>query len=152
MKKWNLIIPMFLLLASCSSIKNTDSDHKAQINNQQNVKFTINRLNDIWALVAVDGESLDYKTNEYKQITLEIKLKDSIALGMTGCNNFQAKVIIDGYKISFPPFPMTQKFCPGYENVFVKGIGNTASYKIEGLKLYFYDKEGKEVLQFKKVD
>ncbi len=152
MKKWNLIIPMFLLLASCSSIKNTDSDHKAQIDNQQNMKSTINSLNDIWALVAVDGESLDYKTNGFKQITLEIKLKDSIALGMTGCNNFQAKVIIDENKISFPPFPMTQMFCPGYEGVFVKAIMSTTSYKLDGLNLFFYDKEGKEVLAFRKMD
>lgn len=110
------------------------------------------QLHDIWALEAVDGKKLEFSDKTIYRPTLEINLKKMTAMGLTGCNNFQADMIIDGDQLSFPPFPMTQMFCEGYENVFVKGITNTASYKLNGMNLYFYDKDGKEVLRFKKVD
>jgi len=37
-------------------------------------------------------------------------------------------------------------------NLFNKTIPLVKTYKIEKLKLYFYDAEGKEILQFKKID
>ena len=110
------------------------------------------QLNDIWALEAVDGKDLDFSNKDLFRPMLELKISNLTAIGTTGCNNFQAKFILEGDKISFPPFMMTQMYCEGYENVFVKGITTTASYKLEELKLYFYDKDGKEVLRFKKVD
>jgi heat shock protein HslJ len=110
------------------------------------------RINDIWALEAVDAKTLDFSNKSFYRPTLEIHLNKMIARGLTGCNNFQASFIVDGNNIEFPPFNMTQKFCEGYETIFVKGISRTASYKIENMKLFFFDKEGKEVLRFKKVD
>jgi heat shock protein HslJ len=146
MKKLIFLLPVLMLLGSCSSSKT------AQTNEQATEVGPTAILNDIWALVSIDAKELDFSdTNIYRPV-LEIKLNDSIVIGNTGCNNFQAKMILDGNKISFPPFPMTRRYCPGYENVFVEGISNTASYKIKGLQLFFYDKEGNEVLGFKKVD
>jgi len=146
MKKLIYLLPVLMLLGSCSS------SESAQTNEQKTEVGPTAQLNDIWALVSIDAKELDFSdTNIYRPV-LEIKLKDSTALGNTGCNNFQAKMILDGNKISFPPFPMTRRYCPGYENVFVEGISKTASYKIKGLQLFFYDKEGNEVLGFKKVD
>jgi heat shock protein HslJ len=110
------------------------------------------QLNDIWALIAVDGKEIDLSNKDIYQPSLQLNLKKKEAIGLTDCNNFQTKFIIEGDKISFPPFAMTRRYCEGYENVFVKGIGNTASYKLDGMTLYFYDKDGKEVLRFKKVD
>lgn len=152
MKKWILILPMLLLFAACTSTENTDSSKNAQVEDQQTTKLAINRLNDVWALVAANGKDLDFSDTTIYQPSLELHLKDSMAIGNTNCNNFQAKFILDGDKISFPPFVMTQMFCPGYENVFVKGIMATATYKLDDLKLFFYDKDGNEVLGFKKVD
>ncbi len=116
------------------------------------LKVIPTQLNDIWALVAVDGKELDFSDKSIFRPMLEIHLKDMKAIGTTGCNNFQADAIIGCEKISFPSFPMTQKYCPGYEAVFVKGITETATYKLENMKLQFFNKEGKEVLRFKKVD
>jgi len=144
MKTLILMIPIILLLSSCGSQK--------QLQENTNTELSSIQLNDIWALVAVDGKDLDFSDTLIYQPALELHLKDSMAIGTTDCNNFRTKMKLNGDRISFPPFPMTMRYCPGYENVFVKGIGNTASYRIEGLKLYFYDKDGKEVLRFKKVD
>jgi len=149
MRKWILIIPVLLLFASCSSTKNTDSAQNKQVEKQQTAS---SQLNDIWVLVAANGEALDFSDTTIYQPYMELHLSDSTAIGNTNCNNFRAKFILDDNKISFPPFAMTQMFCPGYENVFVQGIIVTASYKREGLNLFFYDKDGKEVLRFKKVD
>jgi len=146
MKKLIYLLPVLMLLGSCSSSKST------QTNEQKTEVIATTQLNDIWALVSVDAKELDFSDKNIYRPTLEIKLKDSTVFGNTGCNNFQAKMILDGDKISFPPFPMTRKFCPGYENAFVNGISNTASYKLDGLQLFFYDKDGNEVLGFKKVD
>jgi len=123
-----------------------------KLGDSEKIVFIPAQLNDIWAMEAVDGKEIDFVDKTVYRPTLEINLKKMTARGLTGCNNFQADVIIDGNKINFPSFPMTQKYCEGYENVFVKAITLTVSYKIEGTELYFYDKEGNEVLRLKKVD
>ncbi|MCK5857419.1 MAG: META domain-containing protein [Bacteroidales bacterium] len=146
MRKLVLIIPLLLLLVSCSSHK------KVQVEDQNAGQTKMDLLNNIWDLVAVDGEELDFSDETIYKPVLELLLKDSVAIGRTGCNNFQAKMVLDGDKISFPPFPMTQMFCPGYEGIFVNGIGATATYKVDRMNLYFYNKGGKEVLRFKKKD
>ena len=123
-----------------------------KLRDNDSIVFIPAQLNDIWAMEAVDGKHINFVGKTVYRPTLEINLKKMIAIGLTGCNNFQADVIIDGNKIEFPPFNMTLKYCKGYENVFVKAINHTASYKLEGTELFFFDKEGNEVLRLKKVD
>jgi len=113
-------------------------------------QFIPTQLNDIWALEAVDEKKLDFSDSSFFKPMLEINLNDMIAIGTTGCNNFQADIIIEGDSINFPPFMMTQMFCPGYEGIFVNGINKTATYKLQESILLLYDKDGKEVLRFKK--
>jgi heat shock protein HslJ/uncharacterized membrane protein len=109
-------------------------------------------LNGGWVLESLNGEIIDQVEDVFQPI-LDIKLKESMAIGTTGCNNFQAEIIIEGNKMSFPPFPMTQKFCEGsLESPFVKAIMKVDRYSIQDKKLLMYDNGGNEILRFKKVD
>ena len=109
-------------------------------------------LNGGWALESIDGENIDQMKDIFQPI-LDIKLQELMAIGTTGCNNFQTEIVIEGNKMSFPPFMMTQKFCEGtVEAPFVKAITKVAQYNIQDKTLLMYDEEGNEVLRFKKMD
>ena len=109
-------------------------------------------LNGGWALESINGEITNQTADVFQPI-LDIKLKESLAIGTTGCNNFQTEIIIEGNKMSFPPFMMTQKFCEGtIEAPFVKAITRVTRYSVQDKTLMMYDEEGNEILRFKKMD
>lgn len=111
------------------------------------------RLNDIWALVAIGHKVPDWQNTPGQRPVMEIHLNDMTVHGTTGCNDYQGKVLIDGDKMSFGPLGMTRKFCEGsMENEFVKALDKVNSYELLGLELVLKDKEGNEILRFKKVD
>ena len=75
--------------------------------------------------------------------------------GNNGCNEFNGTITsVTEKKIAFSGMAMTRKMCqdmlvPGK---FDQALQATASYKFEDLHLTLYDKEGKDLITFLKVD
>lgn len=112
------------------------------------------RLNDIWALKAMNGEAID-SDNFQKQPVLEIHLNDMKILGNDGCNTmFGAIEKLDNKNISFGTIGGTKMACPNMKlsSKYTSALGKTKTYKLDGLQLFFYDAEGNELLKFQKVD
>jgi len=115
------------------------------------------RLNDIWALKAINGEMIDTTelSGMQKKPILEIKLDDMKIFGNDGCNNmFGIIESVDEKNIVFGAMGGTKMSCPNMKlsSKYITALGNTKSYKLDGLQLYFYDAEGNEVLQYLKID
>jgi heat shock protein HslJ len=112
------------------------------------------RLNDIWALKMMDGETIDAK-NFQKQPVLEIHLNDMKIFGNDGCNNMFGSIeAFDEKYISFGALGGTKMACPNMElsSKYTTALGNTKTYKLQDLQLSFYDAEGNELLKYQKVD
>ncbi len=112
------------------------------------------RLNDIWALKAINGKMIDVE-NFQKHPVLEIHLNDMKIFGNDGCNNmFGAVENLDDQNINFGAMGGTKMACPNMElsTEYTSALGKTKTFKLEGLQLYFYDADGNELLKFQKVD
>jgi heat shock protein HslJ len=112
------------------------------------------RIHDIWVLEKMNGESVSRKKDGMDLPRLEINTTDNMAMGNTGCNNFNGSANVMGYKLELGPLGVTRKYCEGaeYESGFLKVMQpGTFNYKIENGKLSL-KKEGKDLLVFKKVD
>ena len=115
------------------------------------------RINDIWALEAIKGEpvALQELNDKMETPAIEIQLSDMRIMGSDGCNRFQGQITgLDEEKIIFGPLAGTMKMCMNMEipDNFNKSMNQVKKYKVENLKLYFFDKNGTETLRFKKVD
>ena len=115
------------------------------------------RIHDIWALEAIDGKTVERPNdNDRMQIpSIEINLTEMRIMGTDGCNNFHGSIKnIEEDELKLGPIAATMKMCYNIEipNKFNVAINKVDTYKIENLKLYFFDENGKELLRFKKVD
>jgi heat shock protein HslJ len=115
------------------------------------------RIHDIWALEAIDGQIVEKPDeNDRMQIpSIEVNITEMRIMGTDGCNNFFGPVKnIDEDELKFGPLGSTMKMCFNMDipNKFNVAINKVSSYKIETLKLYFFDEKGSELLRFKKVD
>lgn len=115
------------------------------------------RLNDIWALKAINGETIDTAelSGMQKQPVLEIHLNDMKIFGNDGCNNMFGSIeSLDEKNIVFGAMGGTKMACPNMKlsSKYITALGNTKSYKLDGLQLYFYDADGNEILRYLKVD
>jgi heat shock protein HslJ len=109
-------------------------------------------LHDIWALESLDGEKFVKSEQPGKHPVLEFYVEEKRVHGNAGCNTINGEIIIDGNKISFSKFIMTEMACPGdLEQRFLSALGSVDNYKIEKLKLYLF-KGDEEKLVFRKVD
>jgi heat shock protein HslJ len=76
-------------------------------------------------------------------------------MGTDGCNNFQGPIKnIEAEELTFGPIAATMKMCYDMEipNKLNAAMAKVSKYKIEDLKLYFFDDAGTELLRFRKVD
>lgn len=115
------------------------------------------RLHDIWALQAIHNEAIPTETDQKPNKTpmLEIFVADKRMGGNDGCNTLFGQIEeLTETRIGFSKMGSTKMMCPNMEvpNAFTKALGETATYKVENLHLYFYNAEGKEILKFVKVD
>ena len=123
------------------------------IRKDKEINVIPSQLNDIWALESVAGLEYDRENTKGEQPVLEIHLTEQRVSGNSGCNHFQGSVEIEENKIHFGPMAMTRKYCEGsMESEFMAALEQVDSYKIEKMKLYLMDKNGKEILRFRKVD
>jgi heat shock protein HslJ len=111
------------------------------------------RINDIWVAETIFGER--FEPNGIKFPQLEISSKEKTFSGNDGCNNVGGKIKkFDMENLVFGPVMATKMACPDMEvpNKFNRAIAGTTSYKIQKLRLYLTDSEGKELMVLKKVD
>ncbi len=110
------------------------------------------RLHDIWSVEEIYGSAIIQIKN---RPNLEIFIERKEILGFGGCNNFKGKIRdISQSKITFSSISSTKKACSNLEieHSFIKALQATKAYKIEDLKLSFYDSSGSKVIQLRKVD
>jgi len=108
-------------------------------------------------LEALEGVKFEKpKENDgMKHPTIEVNLTEMKLMGNDGCNNFFGAIkSIDEDLINFGPLGSTMKMCVNMEitTKFNNAFNKISKYKIENLKLTFFDETGKELLRFKKVD
>lgn len=120
----------------------------------EKIKDNKMRLHDIWALQAVNGKEINVK-NYNQRPNLEINLTSNRVMGNDGCNNFSGEIKqVDSKSLSFKPLIGTKKACFNmkFSNEISNILNNVETYNINNLTLSLYNKEGKEVLRYKKVD
>lgn len=115
------------------------------------------RLNDIWALKAINGEIIDTEvfSGRQKQPVLELHLNEMKFLGNDGCNNVFGDIeSLDENNLTFGPIGGTKMACPNMElsSKYNSALGKTKSYKLDSLQLFLYNAEGNELLRYQKVD
>lgn len=91
---------------------------------------TANSLEGNWTLIPVMASD----TATGKIPTLNFNVNNKQVTGHTGCNSFSATFVINGDNLSFNNYFVSTKIaCPGYdEAAFVKSLGRTTRYKING--------------------
>jgi heat shock protein HslJ len=87
---------------------------------------------------------------------INITLAEGKLNGFAGCNVYSAKYNISEDKISFSPMKTTRKNCNYPESVmateqgYFAALERTASYKIKGNQLTFFDEKGTRVVVYNK--
>ena len=124
------------------------------IEKKQDVRL---RINDIWVLVTIEGETIEQSSANKRQKTAQIEfhIADMKVMGNDGCNNFFGSIKnIDSEKLILSPLARTKMACIGTDipDKFNVALSRVSSYKIENLHLFLYDDSEKELLTFKKVD
>ncbi len=112
------------------------------------------RLNDIWALAAINGKEIKLSKNQ-KRPQLEFDLDKMKVSGTDGCNELMGGLeSVTVNKIKFTPLATTLMLCKDMTlpNTFMKVLDEAKTYEIKELELLFYDANKKEVLRFKKID
>ena len=110
------------------------------------------RLNDIWALEALYGKTVESTDYAKERPYLEINLKEERYAGTSGCNRIFGKVKTEGKQLAFLDGSSTRMFCPGdLEARLLKALTEVRIFKIENNRLRLSD-GSTEILVFRKVD
>jgi len=107
-------------------------------------------LNDIWALVSINGDELEDKKSVP---SVEIQVSERKVFGFSGCNRMSGSVEFFDDSIKFGTLATTRRACmePNVEAQFLKIITDREmKYEIVGLQLIL--KADGDTLVFKKVD
>ncbi len=113
------------------------------------------RLNDIWAVVEMDGEKLNPKDFTKGMPRIEFHIKQENVSGSDGCNNFQGSVEFQYHNVVFGMLASTRMYCPKME------VSDRITGAISGKKLGFkFDedgylilmKEGERVMKLRHID
>ena len=139
------ILLILLFLQACAP-KKTET---AQIDS---VFSTDLRIHDIYVAIKINGEKLERRVEMPR---LELNLNTMQVFGTNGCNEFNAKIIaVTKKNISFSDLARTRKKCldMAIPKKFDQALQKVTSYKYEYLHLTMYDKDGKELVTFLKVD
>ncbi|EAQ42448.1 META domain-containing protein [Polaribacter sp. MED152] len=109
------------------------------------------RLNDLWALEAIEGKSI----LDTKAPTIEIQSKKMRLMGNDGCNNFSGEITtLTNTEFTVGRLRSTKKMCEDMtlSNRFNHLLNSVRSYRLSELKLSLIDELGNVVLVFKKID
>jgi heat shock protein HslJ len=114
-------------------------------------------LNDIWVLEILNGNPVDQgNISEQSQLPqLEIHVGEMKYNGTDGCNNILGGIVeLNEANLRFGLGAGTRMMCQKMEipDEFNRTLPEVNIYKVRDLKLHLFDKEGKEVMQFKKID
>lgn len=118
----------------------------------EEVKDEILGINDIWVPISIFKKPILNKTN---LPNFGIQISQMSLSGNDGCNSFSGKITeLTSTKIKFSGIAATQRMCLDMEitDLFNAAINKTTHYKKSGLKLYFFDEAGNEIMILKKVD
>lgn len=111
------------------------------------------RMNDIWALVELDGETIDPAAFPKGVPSLDLQLTAGKVYGNAGCNQYSGEVTARNNTLSFGSLISTKMACPAlnYEQRYTSALsGKALTYKLEEGKLYLSNETHQ--LVFKKVD
>ena len=95
-----------------------------------------------WKLIEL--ERLAIQPSQRGAPTMTLSSKEQRAQGFAGCNRFSADYELDGEKLNFTGFALTQMGClqPTPEPSLIKALGAAASWKIDGHTLELFDASG----------
>jgi len=119
---------------------------------KKTVSYADVRIKDIWGAIEINGEMVG-KSDEMPR--MELNLNTMQVFGNDGCNEFNGKIkSVTEQNIAFGLLMATKKRCPDMiiPAKFNQALQKAASYSFAELHLSFYDKSGKEVIKFLKVD
>lgn len=149
--KYLALIFTVIIFTACSSSKETAATKKTTEEKVDN-KY---QIHDIWLLESINGTAIKKAGEGNKTPQIEIYVDKKQIVGNDGCNQISGSLkAIDEKNIIFGMMMGTKMMCPIMEetDLFNKTLPLVKTYKIEKLKLYFFDATGNELLQFKKID
>lgn len=153
--KYFLIVLSTSFLFSCSTQDKSNSVKVADEKPKIETTNTLSQLHDIWALEEISNQKIEDLGSVIKQPQLEIFVKDMRVVGNDGCNQFSGSIKeLNETSILFGPLMATRIACENknISNKFNIVLSKVTNYKREGLKLLLLDKDGTELLQFRKID
>lgn len=112
------------------------------------------RLHDIWALEKIKKTPLN-RALVGQTPFIEIHVNRKKIYGNDGCAEFSGDVShLDNNVLTFVNLDTHEKKCQKMkgDNEFQDLLKEVKQYQLKGLKLIFFDKKKKELMQFKKVD
>jgi heat shock protein HslJ len=114
-------------------------------------------VHDIWVVQSIEGNQVQQpeKNSGLNMPSIEINLTEMKIMGTDGCNQFFGPIKnIEEEIIEFGPMGSTMKMCVNMDlpDKLNQAMGKVARYNRTGLYLTFFDSDGNELLQFKKVD
>ena len=105
---------------------------------------------DMWGLLSIDGKNIDVKDGSSRPI-LDLRVVDMKVKGNDGCNQFSGSIeIFDKTKIKFGPIMGTRMACPNMEmtDLFNQNLSKVTKYRREGSRLFLYNDNNKELMEF----
>lgn len=114
-------------------------------------------LDDTWLLEKLNGNPLDpgSVSQGSQPPQLEIHVGEMKYNGTDGCNNIMGGIHeLNESNLRFGMGAGTRMMCQKMEipDEFNRTLPEVSSYKVQDLKLHLFDKEGKELMQFQKID
>lgn len=103
----------------------------------------------IFKVISIDGKTIDQKN-----VTLEIDTENHRVSGYTGCNNYSAPITAKQNGLEVGMAKVTKRYCQDnmrLENSFLKGLRDTKSYEFNGQELTLKSTEGKSLMTAKRT-
>ncbi len=112
------------------------------------------RLNDIWALVAINGKTITVSDGSERP-NLSIQFGEMGFAGTDGCNQMMGRIKnVTGNTIEFYELATTMMVCRDMTipNAFHEALIKSKTYQIKNLELMLFSADKKELLRLRKVD
>ena len=147
-----LSISLFLSCATKDKAQNKTEEKKEVKTGLAKAEYKESVLDtkDMWGLLSLDNIDVDVKDGSSKPI-MELDIDGLKMKGNDGCNQFSGKIeLFTESNIKFGPAMSTMMMCPNMDmtNLFNQNLIKVTNYKREGSRLFFYDDNSKELMQF----
>jgi heat shock protein HslJ len=112
-------------------------------------------LNGFWLLEQVNEHAVHEDSTDRERPYIEIREKDGLYFGYSGCNRMNGAFVLDNQSITFKPGPMTQRACVDDRNVereFLKALFSATYYTFADNKLELRDEVNKVVCRFRRMN